>query len=81
VSGRESTNGKTVADQDHGPDETAERCEIEDLAARVEQEARAVFQQVRQRTGDALELVKRHPGKSLVAAVLVGIFLGRVTRR
>jgi ElaB/YqjD/DUF883 family membrane-anchored ribosome-binding protein len=81
LSGRESTNGKTASDRDDGPDEAADRCSCEDLAARVEQEARAVFQQVRQRAGEALELVKRHPGKSLVAAVLVGMFLGRLTRR
>ncbi len=81
LSGREATNGKTAADRGDGPDEAADRCPCEDLAARVEQEARALFQRVRQQAGDALELVKRHPGKSLVAAVLVGMFLGRITRR
>jgi ElaB/YqjD/DUF883 family membrane-anchored ribosome-binding protein len=81
LSGREATNGKTASDRDDGPDEAAEWCPCEDLAACVEQEARAVFQRVRRRAGDALELVKRHPGKSLVAAVLVGLVLGRLTRR
>ena len=82
VVGPESPNGKTGAEQDVGPEAVASCCcEIEDLAARVEQEARAAFQQVRQRAGDALEVVKRHPGKSLVAAVLVGMVLGRLLRR
>jgi ElaB/YqjD/DUF883 family membrane-anchored ribosome-binding protein len=81
LSGQESTNGKTASGCNDGPDEAADRCELEDLAARVEEEAQAVFRQVRRRAGDALELVKKHPGKSLVAAVLVGMFLGRITRR
>ena len=81
LSGREAINGKTASDQNGGPDEAADRCELEDLAARIEEEARAVFRQVRQRAGDALEVVKKHPGKSLVAAVLVGLVLGRLTRR
>ncbi len=81
LSRREATNGKTASDRDDRPGEALDRRQLEDLAGRVEEEARAVFQQVRQRAGDTLELVKRHPGKSLVAAVLVGIFLGRLTRR
>jgi ElaB/YqjD/DUF883 family membrane-anchored ribosome-binding protein len=81
LSRRKSTNGKTASNRDDRLDEAADRHQLEDLAARVEEEARAVFQQVRQRAGDAVELVKRHPGKSLVAAVLVGMFLGRLTRR
>jgi ElaB/YqjD/DUF883 family membrane-anchored ribosome-binding protein len=81
LSDREPTNGKTASVRDDPPDEEVDRCELEDLAARIEDEARVVFQRVRRRAGDALELVKRHPGKSLVAAVLVGMFLGRLTRR
>ena len=81
VVGPESPNGRTASDQDVGPEAVASCCEIEDLAARVEQEARAVFQEVRQRAGEALDVVKRHPGKSLVAAVLVGLVLGRLIRR
>ena len=81
LSGPEAGNGKTASDRDGGSGEAADRCELEDLAARIEEEARAVFRQVCQRAGDALELVKRHPGKSLVAAVLVGMYLGRRGRR
>jgi ElaB/YqjD/DUF883 family membrane-anchored ribosome-binding protein len=81
LSGQESTNGKTASDRGDGPDEAADRCQLEDFATCVEEEARAVFQRVRQRAGDALELVKKHPGKSLAAAVLVGLLLGRLTRR
>jgi ElaB/YqjD/DUF883 family membrane-anchored ribosome-binding protein len=80
-SAREPTNGKTASDQDQGPDEAGCCCELEDLVARVEEEARAVFQQVRRGVEDALEVVKRNPGKSLVAALLIGMFFGRITRR
>jgi hypothetical protein len=81
LSAGKPTNGRTASQQEEGAEKAAVCCDLEGLAARVEEEARLLFRQLRGGVDDILETVKKHPGKSLLAALLVGVILGRLGRR